>query len=71
MDKNQPDKKPMADYAKYTGMAFQMIAIIGIFTFIGYKVDESAAHATKWVTATLSLVGVFIALFIIIRSVKS
>jgi len=48
-----------------------MLAIIGIFTFAGYKIDESAGHATKWVTAVMSLIGVFISLFIIIRSIKN
>lgn len=64
-------KSTGTNYAKYIGMAFQMLVIIGIFTFIGYKIDDNAAHDTKWVTAILSLIGVFISLFIIIRSVKS
>ena len=76
MSKNEPNNnsgndKPMNSYAKYSGLAFQMIAIIGIFTFIGYKIDDSAGHTIKWVTAILSLVGVFISLFIVIRSIKS
>jgi hypothetical protein len=76
MSKNEPDNipgndKPMNSYAKYSGLAFQMIAIIGLFTFVGYKIDQSAGHDTQWVTATLSLIGVFISLFIVIRSLKS
>lgn len=58
-------------YAKFSGVAFQMIAVIGVFAFAGYKIDESMAHQVKWVTAVLSLIGVFIALYIVIRSVKS
>ena len=57
-------------YAKFSGVAFQMIAVIGVFAFAGYKIDESMAHRVKWVTAVLSLIGVFIALYIVIRSVK-
>ncbi|MDN5288235.1 MAG: AtpZ/AtpI family protein [Mucilaginibacter sp.] len=57
--------------AKFGGIAFQMIAVIGLFAFAGYKIDEAAGHRVKWVTAALSLIGVFIALYIIIRSVKS
>lgn len=57
-------------YLKFTGMAFQMIGIIGVFAFAGYKIDESANHSTKWVTATLSLIGVFISLYLVIRSIK-
>ncbi|QHS55755.1 AtpZ/AtpI family protein [Mucilaginibacter sp. 14171R-50] len=76
MPKNEKpdDKEPVKElsaYAKYTGMAFQMIVIIGIFAYAGYKIDENAHHSTKWVTALLSLIGVFISLFIVIRSVRN
>ncbi|WP_214071398.1 AtpZ/AtpI family protein [Mucilaginibacter sp. dw_454] len=72
MPKTEQDNKDIAtNYSKYIGVAFQMLIIIGIFTFAGYKIDQSAGHATKWVTALLSLIGVFIALFIVIRSLKN
>lgn len=51
-------------------MGFQMIAIIGLFAYGGYKIDESAHHQTKWVTAVLSLVGVFISLYLVIVSLR-
>ena len=57
--------------AKYTGIAFQMLAVIGVFAYAGYKIDQSTGHTIKWVTAVLSLIGVFIALYIVIKSVKS
>jgi len=60
-----------SNLAKFTGIAFQMIAIIGIFSFAGYKIDEAYHHNVKWVTAALSLTGVFISLYVVIRSVKS
>jgi predicted negative regulator of RcsB-dependent stress response len=63
--------KEVSDYAKFTGIAFQMVAIIGICAFAGYKIDEAGKHEVKWATAALSLAGVFIALFIVIRSVKN
>ncbi|WP_114941688.1 AtpZ/AtpI family protein [Mucilaginibacter endophyticus] len=68
---NEDAGKQVSNYAKFTGIAFQMIAIIGICAFAGYKIDESAGHEVKWVTAALSLAGVFIALFLVIRSVKN
>ena len=58
-------------YLKYSGMAFQMIAVIGVFTYVGFKIDEGAHHTTKWVTAVLSLTGVFISLYVVIRAVKN
>ena len=73
MDKNGPGDgdSPGNGYLKYSGMGFQMIAIIGLCTYAGYKIDESAHHTTKWVTAILSLTGVFISLYLVIRSAKS
>ena len=74
MPKNELDEKggkpPLNDYVKFTGMGFQMIAIIGVFTYIGYRIDLSAQHQTKWVTALLALVGVFISMYVVISSLK-
>jgi hypothetical protein len=63
--------KEVNSYAKYSGVAFQMIAVIGVFAFAGYKIDAAGNHQTKWATAALSLVGVFISLYIVIRSLKN
>ncbi|WP_183563217.1 AtpZ/AtpI family protein [Mucilaginibacter sp. SP1R1] len=76
MAKNEQEQdngsgKEANSYAKFSGMAFQMIAVIGVFAFAGYKIDETIGHKVKWATAALSLIGVFIALYIVIRSVKS
>lgn len=77
MLKNEQDEntekagKEMGSYAKFSGVAFQMIAVIGVFAFAGYKIDEAGNHKVKWATAALSLIGVFISLYIVIRSVKS
>ncbi len=73
MAKNEDDEndsKPLNAYVKYSSLGFQMIAIIGAFTFAGYKIDEGAHHQVKWVTAALSLAGVFISLYIVIVSLK-
>ncbi|MFI5137929.1 MAG: AtpZ/AtpI family protein [Sphingobacteriales bacterium] len=70
-DEQKEDENTGNGYIKYSGIGFQMIAIIGAFTYAGYKIDESYQHTTKWVTAILSLTGVFISLYVIIRSVKS
>jgi len=75
MDENEKNKRPENDksrnnYLKFSGVGFQMIVIIGLFTFAGYKIDESAHHTVKWVTAALSLTGVFISLYVVIRSLK-
>lgn len=72
MLKNERDNgAERSSLAKFTGIAFQMIAVIGVFAFAGYKIDEATGHQVKWVTAMLSLIGVFISLYIVIKSVKS
>lgn len=73
MANNEPGENgngPMNAYIKYSTMGFQMIVIIGGFTYAGYKIDEHANHQTKWVTAMLSLIGVFISLYVVIVSLR-
>jgi hypothetical protein len=75
MAKNEqkPDNgndKGANNYVKFTGMGVQMIAIIGVFTFAGYKIDDAGHHSVKWATAALSLIGVFISLYLVIRAIK-
>lgn len=64
-------KKAIVSYAKYTGVAFQMVAIIGVFAFAGYKLDEWLKHETKWVTALMCVIGVCLSIYQVIRSLKS
>lgn len=38
---DQPDKKkPVNAYMKYSGLAFQLLASIGICGWLGYKLDQ-------------------------------
>jgi len=48
-------------------MAFQMIIIIGIMTFVGVKLDEHSAGEKPIFTAILSLLGVLAALYITLK----
>ena len=59
------------NYIKYSGLGFQMIAIIGAMTFAGYKLDDHYKHTTPWLTAALALSGVFISLYIVIKSISN
>lgn len=70
---NKPDQigKGMSNYAKYTGIAVQMIVIIGGMAYAGYKIDEVNKHNVQWVTAVMALAGVFISLYLVIRAVKN
>jgi ATP synthase protein I len=73
MEKKQSEKEkqPLNSYIKYSSMGFQMVAIIGIFTFAGYKLDESRGTKTPLFTAFLSLLGVVLAMYIVFKGIKS
>ncbi len=70
----EPADKPDAGstrvraFAKYSGIAFQMLGIIGGFTWLGMWLDERYQSKNPWFTVGLMLVGVFLAMFQIIRS---
>lgn len=65
-----PEKKALAGYAKYTGVAFQMMAIIGASAFIGYKIDQYYDHKTQWVTALTCVLGVCLSIYQTVRQLK-
>ena len=65
MNKNQ-NKRALNNYAKYSGMAFQMLAIILLGLFAGYKLDVWL-HTKPLLTIVLSLLSVIIAIYIVTR----
>lgn len=67
----KPQNNKIKSYVQYSGLGFQMIGIIGLFTFVGTKLDESQGLKTPIYTAILSLLGVIIALYTVIKSLKN
>jgi len=59
--------KPANDYVRYSSMAFQMLAIIGIGTWLGYKADHWFHTSFPILTIILSLISVFGAIAYFIR----
>jgi hypothetical protein len=71
-EQNEPQQnRALNGYAKYTGLAIQMMVIIGGMAFAGYKIDEALGHSLQWVTAVMALFGVFASLYLVIRAVKN
>lgn len=64
------NKQESTNYLKYTGIAFQMIAIICVFAFLGNWADRYFKHATPWVTALGCVVGVCVSIYQVIRQLK-
>lgn len=66
---NLPDNKGMSRFMYFSGMGFQMIAIIGLFAYVGHKIDESKGNEKPIFTAIFSLLGVGISLYSVIKSI--
>ncbi len=64
-------KKPLNKYARFSGIAFQMIAIIGIGTYIGIKIDEKYPNENDIYTLLFSLGSVIISILYVIRQIIS
>lgn len=60
-------KKQLNDYARYSGMAVQMIAIILLGVWGGIKLDQVLSLKFPAFTLTLTLLSVFLAMFFAMR----
>jgi F0F1-type ATP synthase assembly protein I len=67
--KNQksPENKGLNDFGRYSGMAFQMIAIILITTWGGIELDKLVKFNTPVFTIILSILGVFAAIYTAVK----
>jgi F0F1-type ATP synthase assembly protein I len=59
--------KGINDFAKYSGLAFQMIGIILITVWGGVKLDKLTGWQTPVFTIVLSLLGVFAAIYTAVK----
>jgi hypothetical protein len=69
MSQQKPPKSnnPLNSYAKYSGIAIQMVVIIGLGTYGGLKLDEAYPNKYQVFTLILSLTSVMIAMYVAIR----
>lgn len=61
-------EKLASSFIKYAGLGFQMLAVIGVFTFLGHKIDDKRNSTQPLFTAILGLIGVIVALYQVVRS---
>jgi F0F1-type ATP synthase assembly protein I len=66
-NRTNQENKGIRDFGKYSGLAFQMIAIILITTLGGVKLDKLTGWQTPVFTIILSLLGVFAAIYFSVR----
>ena len=70
---SDPDKSasPGSALAKYSGIAVQMFAIIGLSAWLGIWLDGHFHTKTPWYTIGLMVAGVVLALYQVIRSLTN
>lgn len=70
MEKSSPKGSPNSNnvYMRYSAMAFQMLAAMLLFTYIGYQLDQITNTYPLLLILGL-LLGVGIAMYIIIKSI--
>jgi hypothetical protein len=72
MKDSNKDNKPSGinTFARYSGLFFQMFFIIGIFAVGGYSIDEHVDNNQMIYTAALSLLGVIVAIYHVLKEVN-
>jgi len=69
MDKNNKENQ-LSKFAKFSGLGFQMAAIIGIGVYAGVWLDEKYPNKYKAYTIIFSLVFVCLSMFQSIRQLN-
>lgn len=67
MDKKNKLHESSSEYLKYTGLAFQMLAVILLFVVGGIKLDEYLHMSFPVFTLVLSLTGVILGTYVGIK----
>lgn len=64
---NNQKKNPLNSYARYSSIAFQMLAIIIIGVFGGYKLDAWLNMSFPVFTLLLSIISVVLAIYSVVK----
>ena len=70
-DQEQKPKEQLNSYARFSGIAFQMIAIIGLGVFAGIKLDENYPNKHSLFTLICSLTSIGMAIYFVINKVTN
>jgi len=62
-------KRQLDSYVKFSGIAFQMIAVIALGSYGGVKLDETYPDLYPIFTLVCSLTSVAIAMYLVIKQV--
>lgn len=72
MEKSKPEKQKqfgnsLNTYARYSSLAFQMMAILLLFVFAGYKLDSWTGWHFPLFKLVFSLLGVVLAIYFAVK----
>ncbi len=70
LQKHPKKKNSFNSYARFSGIAFQMIAIVMVGSFIGVKLDDKFPNEHNWYTLALSLASVILSVIFVIRNIN-
>jgi len=62
-------KKKFDDFIRYSSLGFEMAAIIGGLTFLGYKIDQWMGNSFMAFTFAFSILSVVLAILYGIRNI--
>ena len=68
-NKDKRKQKSVNQYLRFTGIVFQMMAIIGAGTWFGIWLDGQREEEGQLFTIIFSLLSVFAALYLVIKDV--
>ena len=70
MSTDPPNRKnPLQDYAKFSGLAFQMLGIILLGSYAGVKLDEHFHIQAHVFTIVLLFLSVLAAIWLVIKKI--
>lgn len=69
MKKQQLPTKQLSKWVQFSQAGLQMAVTIAVFTFLGVWLDDEFQGVAPLFTVILSLVGVFVAMYSVIRQV--
>ena len=64
-----PEKSKLQSYMKYSGLAFQMLIVLGIAAYGGMRLDAYLGNKNPWFTILFMVLGVIGSIYKIIVSV--
>jgi F0F1-type ATP synthase assembly protein I len=66
-DKYQKPKKKLDDFIRYSGLAFEMAAIMGVGVWLGIKIDQWLQLSFPAFTFGLMIISVIAAIYHAVR----